>query len=308
MTSILDGSNPRVRPFKILELVSMIKTTQQGIIICSYDNNKTLDFFLKGFRKIISDEEENIVVFENEKNEKTSLSKFISDNSEYNKSQHKLGVISNIYRDNDIPSFEFLNQARSYYTQINHPIIFWFYEPCMQWLSRFAPDFMRVQIGFFKFDRDEVISNSKFLGIDLPKLTQDERNVEFYKKKIVRSYSANSLNDARILLGHISTVLNLELNIKDLATSAVEMIKVGDESILAKINDLTRKQMRRKGRGRLYEDKDFAEYCQLVSEKCEKIGKYDMAKIYDELGTNIDTNLDQLFRAKKNNDKSKKNT
>ena len=304
---IMNKSLSRTRPFKILELVSMIKTTQQGIIICSYDNIKTLDFFQKGLEIAIRENGNDIFIHEKGKNDDISFLDLISHNSNYNKSEKKLEVISKAYSDNDLPSFELLNQACSFYTKINHPLIFWFYKPCVQWLYRLAPNFMGTHVGFFEFDHEETISNSKFLGLEFPKFTRDEQKIEFYKKQIVRSYSAKNLQDARSFLEHLPKILNLELNIKDLVTFAIEMIKTGNENILLSINEMVRRQMQGKEQNRFQEDKKFSEYCKQVAEECEKIGKYDMAKIYTELGTNIDTNLDQLFRTKKDNDELEKN-
>ena len=56
-----------------------------------------------------------------------SLKNFISSQLEYRHKpdEQEVRVISNIFHNNNFPTFEFLNQARSYYTKINSPIIFW---------------------------------------------------------------------------------------------------------------------------------------------------------------------------------------
>ena len=278
----------RTRPFKILELVSMLKIAKQGIIICSYDYPQTLDFFRRGLHYVAS--KENIIINDIEQYKKMSLSKFIKTQLEYKniRNNNQMRAISNIYDSGNIPTYESLNQSRNYYIKIDCPIIFWLHQAYIPWLYKLAHDFMRIQIASFQFKYKDAIDHSKFLKIQPSHLSSEEEKKEYFKKEMLSCYSISQYSQLRKLLKKFNNIFDCNPTEKDILNFAKEMIITKNENITSKIKPMMGLLYKSKDDDRIYEDKKFVKFYTKLAKECKKIGEEELFIEYKKMATIIE--------------------
>ena len=267
--------NSRTRAFKILELASMAKLAERGIIICSYENEKVKDFFYDGLFNTLKEElDDKLMMDKIEKKNETKLQDLISFQKNYQKYnfQKNKPIQVVIFKDSNVPSYPFLNQVRSYYLEVHHPIIFWCYEPIIPWLQKFAPDFMRVYIGFFKFTYEDAIEHSKLLKKDPEYRSNIELKFENQKKEIISSFVGRNLTDVKLFLPYISKVLRLDTEIKDIMKFAKAMVIINHEENLSDLEHFLRSTFKVVGKNRTKDEDKHIEkfYREFVAELRKK--------------------------------------
>ena len=250
---------------EISELVSMIETADHGIIICTYDTLDTLDFFCEGLKKF------NLSIGEIRKDENTSLTDVIQENYRLNSGARKIDVISIIY-DGHLPTYEYLTQIRSYYNKLNCVVIFWFFEYCVPWLFRHAPDFMRVRSGLFEFKISDAIRQSSFLKITHPIYDKKHSDVMHKIEKLLDSVLKEDRESIRKILGSLGRILTFDYaqeKILEIAPDFAEM----NYTQFDKMVDLVDTFYIAKGRNSPKEISNKIEFYKYFSEECQKRNK-----------------------------------
>ena len=95
---------------------------------------------------------------------------------------------------------------------------------------------MRVQIGSFQFRYEDTIEHSKFLKMKPAHISDEDKKVEYFKRKILSSYSTQDVNQIKDLLQKIGKILNYNTTEDDLFNFANEMVITKNKQMLPHID------------------------------------------------------------------------